>query len=125
MVPNRLKEMVEAGHLGVKSGRGFYKYKNGKPIKTNSGAPAPGDTADRLILRMANEAVAVMSEHIVESEDLLDAGMVFGTGFAPFRGGIMEYLKTRGYEEVHTQLGTLAHCCGDRFKPVQGWKKYD
>ena len=125
VVPERLKEMVEAGHLGVKSGRGFYEYKNGKTIKTNSVDSAPADTADRLILRMANEAVAVMSERIVDSEDLLDAGMVFGTGFAPFRGGIMEYLKTRGYEKVHTQLDALAQGCGDRFNPVKGWEEYD
>lgn len=125
VVPERLKKIVNQGHYGVKSGRGFYQYNDGKPVKSDTSAVAPKDTADRLILRMANEAVAVLSEAIVKDVELLDAGMIFGTGFAPFRGGIMRYIDTRGAEEVRTQLGALAHAYGDRFKPVEGWKKYD
>lgn len=124
VVPERLKQIVEAGHLGVKAGRGFYEYKNGKQTGGGSGSSVPKDAVDRLILRMANEAVAVLSEGIVDDEKLLDAGMVFGTGFAPFRGGIMEYIKSRGIDDVHTELGALRHRYGERFRPVDGWKKY-
>lgn len=124
VVPERLKKIVADGHLGVKSGRGFYRYKNGQQIMRSSGSSAPADTVDRLILRMANEAVAALSENIIETADLLDAGMIFGTGFAPFRGGVMQYLKTRGLENAYTELGALAHRCGDRFNPVAGWKKF-
>ena len=124
VVPERLQQMVADGHLGVKSGRGFYRYQKGKQVPDSSGAHASADAVDRLILRMANEAVAVLSEKMVEDADLLDAGMIFGTGFAPFRGGVMHYLNARGLEAVHTELGALAHRYGDRFKPVAGWASF-
>ncbi|MCB1827058.1 MAG: enoyl-CoA hydratase/isomerase family protein, partial [Coxiellaceae bacterium] len=122
-VPERLKQIVAEGRLGIKSGRGFYEYKNGKPIKKSSASREPADIIDRLILRMANEAVAALSEGIVDDANLLDAGMIFGTGFAPFRGGIFAYLKERGFEAAHKELSALAHRYGDRFKPVSGWSQ--
>ncbi len=123
-VPELLKERVASGYLGVKTNHGFYRYKNGRSMLAGRSAHCPSNTIDRLILRMANEAVAALSDNIVESADLLDAGLIFGTGFAPFRGGIMNYIKTRGYHRVYTQLDALAHQYGERFKPVAGWKRY-
>lgn len=124
-VPNRLREIVAAGRLGVKTGAGFYEYKNGKPIRESAGQPGPEDMTDRLILRMANEAVEVLSKRVVESHDLLDAGMVFGTGFAPFRGGVTAYIDARGPKDIKLTLESLAGRLGDRFKLANGWQEYD
>jgi 3-hydroxyacyl-CoA dehydrogenase/enoyl-CoA hydratase/3-hydroxybutyryl-CoA epimerase len=124
IVPERLKAMVEAGKLGVKSGQGFYEYRQGKQVKSGSVTPAsvPSDLTDRMILRMLNEAVACLSERVISDIDLLDAGMIFGTGFAPFLGGPMQYAKTRGIKTVVARLELLAKQYGERFKPHAGWK---
>jgi len=116
VIPKQLKMKVAEGHFGVKSGRGFYTYRDGKPVLEASSTAAPKDTVDRLMLRMVNEAVAVLSENLVEDADLLDAGMIFGTGFAPFRGGVMQYRNTRGSDAVQLRLAELANQYGDRFK---------
>ena len=123
-VPERLQQMVEAGYLGVKSGRGFYEYVNGKKqASTASGnKPTTPDLADRMILRMVNETVACLSEGVVNEQDLMDAGMIFGTGFAPFRGGPLHYAKTRGVDAVLAKLNQFATEYGERFKPLKGWE---
>ena len=65
----------------------------------------PTDIADRMILRMLNESVAALSEKVVSDADLLDAGMIFGTGFAPFRGGPIHYAKSQGIKGAETKNG--------------------
>lgn len=124
-VPERLKSMVQAGHLGVKSGRGFYKYAQGKAVKTGkfNAASIPSDISDRMMLRLLNEAVACLSEQVISDSDLLDAGMIFGTGFAPFLGGPIQYAKTRGIKTVVARLEGFAKQYGDRFKPHAGWSQ--
>ncbi|HLD16202.1 MAG TPA: 3-hydroxyacyl-CoA dehydrogenase NAD-binding domain-containing protein [Coxiellaceae bacterium] len=122
-VPPLLKQMVEAGHLGKKSGEGFYYYKKGKATRpVRGGHKGKADMTDRLILRMVNEAIACLHERIVESEELLDAGMIFGTGFAPFRGGPLQYVKDRGVKKVMDRLNTLATLYGKGFEPGSGWE---
>ena len=97
----RLQKMVDEGVLGKKSGKGFYQWTNGKPVKAQ-----PTDEnkvsdeqlesmATRLLKPFLDECRACSDENIVEDDDLLDAGIIFGTGFAPFRGGPMHYLKTQ------------------------------
>jgi 3-hydroxyacyl-CoA dehydrogenase/enoyl-CoA hydratase/3-hydroxybutyryl-CoA epimerase len=81
----------------------------------------PEDLADRLILPMLNEAVAVLREGIVADEELLDAGAIFGTGFAPFRGGPLNYARRRGLDAVVARLGELERRYGRRFRPDAGW----
>ena len=70
---------------------------------------------------MVNEAVACLSEGVVTDADLLDAGVIFGTGFAPFRGGPLNYARERGVESVVAALGQLAERHGERFLPHSGW----
>lgn len=122
-LPRRLKEMVDAGHLGVKSGKGFYSYKNGRIVTPDlSSSPADlGIIQDRLILVMLNESAACLAEGVVSSADSLDIGMILGTGFAPFRGGPIHYAKDRGVTEVMQTLVSLQNKFGSRFAPSAGW----
>ena len=88
--PRRLTELVGAGNLGRKTGRGFYEWVEGKPRKAAAGA-VPAGLADRLVDPLVAEAKSALAEHIVADGDLVDAGAIFGTGFAPFRGGPLHY----------------------------------
>jgi 3-hydroxyacyl-CoA dehydrogenase/enoyl-CoA hydratase/3-hydroxybutyryl-CoA epimerase len=81
----------------------------------------PDDLEDRLILSMVNEAVACLDEKVVADADLLDSGVIFGTGFAPFRGGPLNYAKERGTTTVVMRLNELAKAYGERFEPHSGW----
>lgn len=123
-VPGRLRELVAAGHLGRKSGRGFYVFKKGRPLKAKygKGMYAPPDLEDRLMLSMLNEVVRCHREGVVDGAERLDAGVVFATGFAPFRGGPMHYIKTTGPAEFKARLETLSGSHGDRFRPDPGWQ---
>ena len=121
-IPTRLAVMVEKKQLGRKSGQGFYTWKDGKVVKPETeAADVPADIGDRLILPMVNEAVACLHEGVVSDADLLDAGVIFGTGFAPFRGGPLQYAKDRGIDEILQTLNRLSEEHGDRFQPHVGW----
>jgi 3-hydroxyacyl-CoA dehydrogenase / enoyl-CoA hydratase / 3-hydroxybutyryl-CoA epimerase len=123
-VPEQIRAKVEAGHLGKKSGHGFYDWVDGKPIKPAAPAAASlTDVQDRLILPMINVAVACLREHVVADEELLDAGVIFGTGFAPFRGGPMAYARSRGLEQTREALDGLRNRYGHRFEPDAGWSE--
>jgi 3-hydroxyacyl-CoA dehydrogenase/enoyl-CoA hydratase/3-hydroxybutyryl-CoA epimerase len=93
--PKKLTELVAAGHLGRKTKRGFYDYATGKASKSAPGA-APAGLIDRLIAPYVAEARAALAEGIVADADLVDAGAIFGTGFAPFTGGPLHYVAARG-----------------------------
>lgn len=122
-----LIEMVDAGHVGRKAGKGFYEWVEGKAVKpAQPDAPAlPENVTDRLILPMVREAILCLHEGIVASEDLLDAGIIFGTGFAPFRGGPLRYARERGTENVAAALTELSSQFGDRFAlPEAAWASF-
>jgi 3-hydroxyacyl-CoA dehydrogenase/enoyl-CoA hydratase/3-hydroxybutyryl-CoA epimerase len=93
--PTRLDQMVAAGKLGKKSGEGFYVWKDGKPQKAAPEKPWDKGELERLgrelVDPLIREAGRVRDEGIVESGDLVDAGVIFGTGFAPFRGGPLHF----------------------------------
>ncbi|HET8897204.1 MAG TPA: 3-hydroxyacyl-CoA dehydrogenase NAD-binding domain-containing protein [Rhodanobacteraceae bacterium] len=122
-LPDGVESLLAAGHRGKKTGQGFYIWQDGKPQKPAlpEGYQAPADLADRLILPMLNEAIACLADGVVDDADLLDAGVIFGTGFAPFRGGPIQYIRDSGKDTIHARLEQLAQVHGERFKPKAGW----
>jgi 3-hydroxyacyl-CoA dehydrogenase/enoyl-CoA hydratase/3-hydroxybutyryl-CoA epimerase len=122
--PDLLRAKVAKGELGVKTGRGFYAYDpKGKPIRQRGASRTDPGLADRLLLPLINEAVACLHEGVVADADLLDAGMIFGAGFAPFTGGPIRYAQQRGVADVVTALRGLAERFGTRFTPHEGWQQ--
>jgi 3-hydroxyacyl-CoA dehydrogenase/enoyl-CoA hydratase/3-hydroxybutyryl-CoA epimerase len=125
--PAWLRDMVARGELGRKSGRGFYVWKDGKLDKPSPEANGPQPTPemiDRLMLPMSNVCVACLREGIVDDADVVDGAMIFGTGYAPFRGGPLNYARARGVDNVVATLRTLAAKYGDRFAPDDGWTNF-
>lgn len=122
--PPVLTEMVDNGHLGTKAGQGFYRYEDGKAVKERWTSEADPDLQDRLILPLVNECIACLSEGVVEDPDLIDAGVIFGTGFAPFRGGPLRYAESRGVDAVIQALEALAVRHGPHFAPKSGWNDF-
>ncbi len=122
-IPDGLESKIEAGKRGRKDGEGFYVWENGRAKKPEVPADyrAPDDLEDRLILPFINEAVACLHEGVVGDADLLDAGIIFGTGFAPFRGGPISHARAAGPAKLKARLEQLAQRYGDRFAPRAGW----
>ena len=119
---SRIDALIAAKKLGRKSGEGFYVWRDGKAVKSKAPlAEPPADLEDRLILALANECAAVLREGIVADADLVDAGVIFGSGFAPFRGGPLTYARARGVDAVVARLAELEQRYGPRFAPDKGW----
>jgi 3-hydroxyacyl-CoA dehydrogenase/enoyl-CoA hydratase/3-hydroxybutyryl-CoA epimerase len=125
--PAWLREKVAKGELGRKTGKGFYTWKDGKAEKAplpETGPRVTDQMIDRLVLPMSNVCVAALREGIVDDADAVDGAMVFGTGYAPFRGGPLNYARTRGVENVVSTLRALAERFGGRFAPDPGWDSF-
>ena len=122
-IPSALAAPPEAGKRGKKDGQGLYRWENGKAQKPEipSDYKAPDDLEDRLILPLLNEAVAALHEGVVADAELLDAGVIFGTGFAPFRGGPIQHIRDSGAAVLLAKLKVLQAKYGDRFAPRPGW----
>ncbi len=139
--PDRMKAagdeaLVAAGRLGRKSGKGFYDYADGRRrgpsreayhalgIKPADTAPIPRDTIEaRLVLPMVNEAAFCLGEGVVRSPAKLDLAMIFGTGFPPFRGGLLRHADAVGLDHVVAWLKELADRFGARFLPAESLRE--
>ena len=122
-IPKGMEALLESGKRGKKDGEGFYKWENGKAQKpeVDPGYSAPADIEDRMILPMLNEAVACLHDGVVDDADLCDAGVIFGTGFAPFRGGPIQHIRDTGADRLRQRLVELEKQYGPRFAPREGW----
>lgn len=122
-IPASIGELAQNGKRGKKDGEGFYKWVDGKAHKpeVDPNVVAPDDLEDRIVLPLINEAVACLHDRVVDDADLLDAGLIFGTGFAPFRGGPIQYVRDTGADALVAKLESLAVKYGERFKPRPGW----
>jgi len=125
-----LGRLTADGHLGRKSGRGFYVYAGGKQGEVSpearhaAGSPAgreftPEDVVDRLVLPMVNEAARCLEEGVVARPLDVDLGMVMGTGFPPFRGGLLRYADARGVGAIAKRLQALAASVDARLAPSE------
>src|SRR5690606_13006618 len=129
-IPQWLVRKVEAGETGRKSARGFYAYdEKGERKKEEAKTSEDMDVqhkdtelADRMILPMLNTLVRCLREGIVADADTADGAMIFGTGFAPFRGGPLHYARKRGVANIREKLLELEARHGPRFEPDQGWE---
>jgi len=129
-INDTLVKMIEKGWLGKKSGTGFYVFPKEKGAKespngqlaflqTNGKGRAQDDATlrDRMVLVMVNEAARCLEEGVVAAPEDVDFGMIFGTGWAPFRGGPLRYADARGVADVVAQLRKLQTDVAPYFEP--------
>lgn len=133
-----LQEMVNRGWLGKKSGQGFYTYPKGKGKKfindeikkyakefvKDDLKLSKDEIQNRLVSRFVNEAAKCLEDEIIESPVVGDIGLVFGTGFAPFRGGPFTYLDQVGTAQYVDMMNGFADKYGAQFEPCQLLKDY-
>lgn len=128
-----VEELKGLNITGKKGGKGFYIYSKKKkeinpkieqlisthnkkhPVKRKN--ISDEEITERLIYRMINEASKCLNEGVISDADYVDMGMIMGTGFPPFRGGILRYADKTGLENVSVKLGTYYKYYGERFSP--------
>ncbi|MEM9532978.1 MAG: 3-hydroxyacyl-CoA dehydrogenase family protein, partial [Pseudomonadota bacterium] len=122
-IPEGLGDRAASDKRGKKDGEGFYRYEDGKPVKPEvpENYEPPADLTDRMIMPFLNMAVTCLREGVVKTPEALDAGVIFGTGFAPFRGGPYQHIVDSGPNVLKEKLEALAERYDDRFAPDAGW----
>ncbi len=122
-LPKKMDLMIENKKLGKKSGEGFYKWQKGKALKNkNAHYGNLKELQDRLVFRLFNEATACLREQVVKDEELIDAGVIFGTGFAPFRGGPLHHIESENKQAMLERLQQLQQTYGNRYQPDSAWQ---
>lgn len=116
----RLRDKVDAGDIGKKTGQGFYDWSSGTPRPEAEGGP--DDLTDRLILPMLDACVECLRKGVAGDANKVDGAMIFATGFPPFKGGPMHYARARGTEAIRDRLAELESRHGARFSPDPGWQ---
>ncbi len=127
-----MEKLEKSGRLGKKNGKGFYKYEDGRragvdeSIYSDLGLSSPGnplnmkECLERGVFAMINEcSLALLEDHIVESPHEVDLAMIMGTGFPPFRGGLLKYADAIGSSYIVDQLEVYAAKGAARLKPSQ------
>lgn len=118
------------GRYGKKNGKGLYLYKEGKRLGPDPsvygvlgiGSPHPAiasEVVERMVFAMINEAAVILDEKIVATAADLDLAMIMGTGFPPFRGGLLRYADSLGLPYIVSKLDQLASRHGKRFTPTE------
>ncbi len=130
-----MKRVLATGVTGRKGGRGFYRYADSKArgtdpqieqlLRESTGAEPPdrAQAEERMVLCMINEAARALDESVVDSPESLDVAMIMGTGFPPFRGGLLRYADSIGLEYVRERLRHYHRAAGPRFAPAQGLER--
>jgi 3-hydroxyacyl-CoA dehydrogenase / enoyl-CoA hydratase / 3-hydroxybutyryl-CoA epimerase len=128
--PPSITALEDTGLLGRKGGRGFYRYEDERErgvneevygkvgLQSDRREVAAQEILDRTLLAMVNEAARALEEEIVDSPGALDLAMITGTGFPPFRGGLLRWADTLGTDAVLRRLEELASTHGARFEPA-------
>lgn len=125
-----LEKLIAAGRLGRKSGLGFYRHRGRKRdvdptvpallgLARHRTAPSPEVLSERMVLTMVNEAARCLEENVAKDAGTVDLAMIFGTGFPPFRGGVLRYADTLGLPKVEARLTALRAAKGERFAPAR------
>jgi len=136
-MPAVLTALVDAGHMGQKTGSGVYRYDKGdytphdnpaaagivRQVQADAGATpreiGPDEITERLVLRMVNEAFYVLAEQIAQRESDIDAATVLGIGFPDFRGGVLRYARDLGIDTVIAQLEALGRELPGPYRPCE------
>jgi 3-hydroxyacyl-CoA dehydrogenase/enoyl-CoA hydratase/3-hydroxybutyryl-CoA epimerase len=129
--PPGMEVLIAEGRLGKKSKKGIYIYEAGGKkkhedptlpkklgVKENGAGLTDEVIEKRLIYIMINEAARIVEEELVRDVADVDIGMIFGTGFAPFRGGLLRYADSVGADAIVTDLELFARNFGPRFQPA-------
>ncbi|MDH3732703.1 MAG: 3-hydroxyacyl-CoA dehydrogenase NAD-binding domain-containing protein [Gemmatimonadota bacterium] len=124
--------LTEDGRLGRKNGRGFYSYPKGRQAGVDrevgrllaaKGSVSADDIRDRCLFLLVNEAVHALADEVVGTPGDVDLAMVMGTGFPPFRGGILQWADTIGAPRIRDRLLEFESAHGPRFAPAPGLKE--
>jgi 3-hydroxyacyl-CoA dehydrogenase / enoyl-CoA hydratase / 3-hydroxybutyryl-CoA epimerase len=130
--------IAKSGRLGKKNGKGFYIYENGKQLgvddsimslitnRTNRFANATdGELIQRMIYPMINEAALALQEGVVKTPGEVDLGMIMGTGFPPFRGGLLRFADNESLQRVVDALEKFSQAgAGERLRPNNALKEF-